>query len=184
MNYHPADPSPAESLAGDGNDDFEFVEIKNISSQTVDLTDVRFTKGLDFDFPAGMTLAPGAFKLVVRNPAAFQMRYGHSLDGIIAGSYPNDILTNGGEEIKLSYGTGTPLRDFTYDDAAPWPTAADGAGPTLTLIAPMANPDHGAGHQLESQRAFRWIAWSRRDGRLRRVGRSVQRRERSQRRHR
>jgi hypothetical protein len=35
--------------------------------------------------------------------------------------------------VKLSYGAGTAIRDFTYDDEAPWPAAADGTGATLVL---------------------------------------------------
>ena len=34
------------------------------------------------------------------------------------------------------------IRDFSYDDKAPWPTAADGSGPCLVLINPGSNPDH------------------------------------------
>jgi hypothetical protein len=34
------------------------------------------------------------------------------------------------------------VKDVVYDDSAPWPTAADGAGFSLVLIAPLTNPDH------------------------------------------
>jgi hypothetical protein len=70
------------------------------------------------------------------------MRYGHAHDSIIAGSFAPDSLANGGEDVKLSYGQGEPIREFAYDDVAPWPTAADGTGPTLTLINPGSLPDH------------------------------------------
>jgi hypothetical protein len=45
-------------------------------------------------------------------------------------------LSNSGELIRL-YGPGRVLADSVrYDDAAPWPEAADGKGPTLELIDP------------------------------------------------
>ena len=36
---------------------------------------------------------------------------------------------------------GVPIKDFTYDDIAPWPLSADGLGRSLVLIAPRTNPD-------------------------------------------
>ncbi len=43
-------------------------------------------------------------------------------------------LGNGGDTVNLFDG-GDVLRDFvTYDDASPWPTSADGSGPSLELI--------------------------------------------------
>src|SRR4029434_820362 len=79
-------------------------------------------------------LAAGANALVVKNVAAFTMRYGAGQP--IAGSYGSDSLSNGGEEIKLSYGAGTAIRDFIFSDAAPWPTTADGAGYSLVRRFP------------------------------------------------
>jgi hypothetical protein len=142
--YHPSDPSAAEINAGFADDDFfEYLELKNVGSTTLDLKDLRFTKGVDFDFlgAAITTLAPGEFVLVVNNIAAFEMRYGAGLP--VAGAWQStDKLDNGGEQVKLSFGAGDPIRDFTYDDVAPWPTSPDGSGPSLTLRQPATVPDH------------------------------------------
>jgi len=138
INYNPGAVTPAEQAAPGWNtawseQDFEFIEVRNIGTTDLDLTDVRFTKGIDFDFPPGYTLAAGASAVVVKNPAAFAIRYPSAS---VAGSYGSDNLGNGGEEIKLSYGSGTAIIEFTYDDAAPWPASPDGAGPTLVLKTP------------------------------------------------
>jgi len=141
--YHPAEPSAAEITAGFDDDDFEFIELKNVGNTTLDLKDLRFTKGVDFDFlgAAITTLEPGEFVLVVNDLAAFEMRYGAGLP--VAGVWESsDKLDNGGERVKLSFGAGDPIRDFTYDDVAPWPTTPDGQGPSLTLQAPETVPDH------------------------------------------
>lgn len=59
LMYNPADPSPAEVAAGFvDNDDFEFIELRNISGSPVDLTGVRFTNGIDYTLPS-TTLAAG-----------------------------------------------------------------------------------------------------------------------------
>jgi len=142
--YNPSPPTAAELKAGftDG-DEFEYVEVKNVHpSDTIDLGGVRFTKGIDFDFVDGTMLAPGATILTVENQAAFEMRYGAGL--AVAGQYSGK-LSNGGENLKLSFGAGIPIREFEYDDRAPWPEPADGDGFSLVLVSPETLPDHALG---------------------------------------
>ena len=141
--YHPAKPNAAERTAGFTDDGlFEYIELKNLGKKTLDLENVRFTKGVDFDFSgsAMTTLAPGRMILVVKDQAAFTMRYGAGLP--VAGQWQStDKLDNAGERLKLSFGAGAVIREFVYDDKAPWPASADGAGPSLTLIEPARRPD-------------------------------------------
>ncbi|MBB5351249.1 hypothetical protein HNR46_001485 [Haloferula luteola] len=138
--YHPVGPPPA---SGD-DQDFEYLELQNISTTlTLDLTPVRFTKGVDFDFAGSeiTELAPGEVVLVVKSRAAFEERYGEGLP--IAGEWGVDQnLSNGGEQVKLSYGAGIAIHDFVYDDVAPWPTEPDGEGAAMVLVDPASAPDH------------------------------------------
>ncbi len=114
----------------------EFLEVMNISPVNfVDVGGCAFTAGIDYIFPGGTTLAPGA-RIVVTG-AQF------------AGG---TTLSNGGATITLEAPGGVVIRSFAYDDAAPWPAAADGLGPSLVLIAPLTGPDHS--------RAFNWRASS------------------------
>jgi hypothetical protein len=137
--YHPPPATPEEFAAGFTDQDFEFIELRNVGPGELDLTDVRFTKGVDFDFPPGFTLAPGAVTLVVKNAEAFARRYGTGLP--VAGSYGPDSLANAGERLKLSYGAGTAIREFQYGTADPWPPEADGGGYSLVLMRPETLPD-------------------------------------------
>ena len=102
----------------------EFIELMNIGVQTIDLTGCSFTAGVDFAFTSGTTLAAGA-RLVIQQ-AQFLNSTG---------------LKNDGELLTLTGPSGT-IRSFTYDDAAPWPLAANGQGPSLVLLAPGTNPNH------------------------------------------
>ena len=142
--YNPPEPSSDEEWAAStNNDDFEFIELHNTSAiLTLDLTDIRFTKGVDFNFlnSAITSIAPGGYVLVVKNQLAFEARYGTGLP--VAGEFINTKLSNGGEQIKLSYGSGVAVRDFIYDDHSPWPSAPDGQGASLILIDPQSVPDH------------------------------------------
>ncbi len=142
--YHPPDTSTNELAAGfSAADDFEFVRLLNIGSKPVELTGVRFTVGVTFDFSAGSVrfLNPGANALVVKRRSAFRLRYGGSLDGRIAGEYTGN-LSNSGERLALVNGTNT-IRDFIYSDGGAWPESPDGDGPSLLLRDPFSNPDHG-----------------------------------------
>lgn len=130
--YHPADPNP----------DAEYIELMNISDTvTLDLSGVRFTAGIDFTFPPGSSLAPGARTLLVLDQPAFEAVHGTGLP--VAGTFQNGSrLNNGSDRIKLEDANNSTIREFTYDDQVPWPVGADGNGYSLTLIDPVSAPDH------------------------------------------
>ena len=142
--YHPRDASPAEIAAGFSTSDFEYLELQNISNNlTLDLTELRFTKGVDFDFDTGSmtSLTPGSYLLIVSNRAAFESRHGTGLP--LTGEWQSgDRLDNSGENLKLSFGAGSAIHEFIFSDSPPWPQSPDGDGPSLVLIAPKTAPDH------------------------------------------
>ena len=142
--YNPVRPTNEEAQAGYLDDDlFEYIEIKNIGEKNLDLRDLRFTKGIDFDFLGSQKefIGPGEYVLIVNNIKAFEMRYGSELP--IAGQWDEgDRLANGGEQIKLSFGGGDPVIEFKYDDDDPWPALADGSGPSMVLTNSNGQPDY------------------------------------------
>ncbi len=140
--YHPADPSLAEIAAGfNDTGDFEYIELTNPSpTHYADLANVRFLRGIGFDFDDALTgrlLAPGARVLLVRNAAAFAFRYGPGLP--VAGEFSGS-LDNIGEQLQLVDAAGAVISDFTYADAEPWPVQADGPGHSLVLRRMNADP--------------------------------------------
>jgi CotH kinase protein/Chitobiase/beta-hexosaminidase C-terminal domain/Lamin Tail Domain len=139
IHYHPADPTPGEIAAGFTDaDDFEFLEITNVSADAVSLTTLRFAAGIDFDFGLHSNrreLAAGASMVIASHAAAFRMRYGFSPAGVFA----NDTrLSNSGERLKLVTADGLTIAELTYNDRGGWPEAADGSGPSLVLMAPFS----------------------------------------------
>ena len=136
--YKPAPLTVEEGLLGYVENDFEFVELQNRSNLlTLSLDNLRFTKGVDFDFPAGLALTPGETILVVRNAAAFAHRNGpgHAL----AGEWEaGQSLNNGGEQLKLSYGAGDAVHDLDYSVLAPWPVAGGDGGVSIVYVGPDA----------------------------------------------
>ncbi|MFZ2147213.1 MAG: lamin tail domain-containing protein [Sedimentisphaerales bacterium] len=129
--------NPAGAPAGDltDSDEFEFVELKNIGDETIDLSFVFFVEGIAFDFGSGRitSLWPGEFVLVVGNEAAFKFRYGFDLTDKIAGEYSGK-LSNNGENISLvDFWNGTVAK-FEYNDSRGWPLSADGGGHSLVAL--------------------------------------------------
>jgi hypothetical protein len=147
--YNPAPPTPEEAAVAADAQEYEWLELLNVGSTPLDLSPVRLTKGVDFDFAgsAVTTLPAGGRVLVVKNAVAFAARYAAAFPGIpVAGAWEaGQSLNNGGEEIKVSHGAGTPIREFSYLNVAPWPDGANGTGYGLVLVDPASKPDHADG---------------------------------------
>ena len=118
------------------NDEYEYLELRNIGQVQISLLGVHFTEGIAFDFTGSSVtdLAAGERVLVVKNSAAFTERYGVGLN--IAGEYTG-YLDNGGERLRLDDALNEKVLDFDYDNA--WYPPTDGAGFSL-VIADEAAP--------------------------------------------
>jgi hypothetical protein len=149
IHYAPAGPNAAEAAAGfNSGNDFEFLEFLNVSAQNVDLTGVTIADAVDFSFsnadPSMLTLPPGGRVIVVGNQAAFLFRYGNNPNVKIAGVFSGN-LSNGGELLTVRAANASIIAQFTWGDQEPWPVAADGAGYSMVLNNPVANPAYGSG---------------------------------------
>jgi hypothetical protein len=147
LHYHPHSPTPSEVAAGFSNDrDFEFIELQNIdSTASIDLSGVRFDRGIRYTVAHGTVVPPHGRVVIPRRGAAFAMRY-PGVEFLAEYWLPTDPegnqLSNSGEEIRLVSAAGEPIKWFEYRDIMPWPVEADGTGRSLTLISPRSNPDH------------------------------------------
>lgn len=138
INYHPADPTPAELAvdAGFVDNDFEFIEIRNVSDHTVNLNEAAFTAGVSYTFTGAgaRSLAPGGILVIADNLAAFAARYGAAVTPV--GPYSGD-LSNGSETVTLTSALGTVLDSVTYSDK--WFPTTDGGG--FSLVVKNVFPD-------------------------------------------
>lgn len=136
--YHPLPPSAAELavIPSLEEQDFEWIEIMNVGSEALDLSELRFTKGIEFDFVEGSktSIAPGERLVIVADENAFNLRHGFAeTPDFVIGEFSKS-LSNGGELVKLSFGAGTLVREVEYNDKFPWPVDADGGGASLVLV--------------------------------------------------
>ncbi len=118
---------------------YEFIELLNISStNTLQLTGVNFSLGITYAFPAGVTLAPQARLVIVRDIPSFKSRYPNVPDTQIYGPYTG-ALNNGGERVTLLDAVSANIQSIHYNKSSEiWPRDPMGNGPTLIMLNPDA----------------------------------------------
>lgn len=116
-----------------GTGDREFIEIYNGSDVTANLGGMSMV-GVLFTFPAGATLAPGSYGVVVRNQAVFSANN----SGVkVFGQYGGK-LRGSGETVSIIK-SGTTYSSVTYTYGGAWPQTPKNGGPSLSLIRSTAN---------------------------------------------
>lgn len=110
-------------------EDYEFIEIYNPLSETIDLSGFQFSKGIDFVFPDDVFLPEGEFVLLVREPSLYVGL------GCQVFQYNGD-LNNNGEVLELVTANGKIVDKVEWKTTAPWPFEAAGQGPSLSLKLP------------------------------------------------
>ena len=150
IHYKPLTPAPGspEYQAGyTAGNQFEYVEIMNVSGGHVDFSNCRFTQGITFDFggvdPAKLIVPPGGRVLVVSHEGGFLARYGSGLAAQVLGTYSGN-LSNEGETVTLLAADGSPIASVRYGITEPWPVAAEMDGYSLVLNNPAPNPGYTA----------------------------------------
>ena len=172
IQFLAAEPDTAAALRADlkltelmfhspAGSDFDFVELHNAGATSrLDLSTVVFAAGIDYTFPAGTTLEPGGYLVLVKTAdfAAFRAYYGLATDVPLAGPYDQNFA-NGGEEVILRTASGgAKIVSFTYQDGPGWPPAADGEGYSLVPLV-LGDQADGALNQGDN-----WRASTRRNG--------------------
>jgi hypothetical protein len=135
------------------NPNTEYVELKNIGIETINLNLVKFTNGIDFTFP-NLELAGNEYVVVIQDREAFETRYGTALN--IAGEY-SGRLNDGGERIRLEDAISQVIMDFDYKDG--WRSITDGGGFSLTIIDP-ANTEPYDWNDKDSWRGSAYLSGS------------------------
>jgi hypothetical protein len=124
LMYHPADPN------------LEFIELKNVGDEAINLNLVRFTKGINHTFGDVIVDADG-YVLLVKNKTDFEALYSGVPAGVPVIQWDEGSLDNAGETLKLKDALGRTIQQFEYKDS--WYLLTDGAGFSLTIIDPLGD---------------------------------------------
>jgi len=157
-------------------DQYEYVELHNQGGTTVALGGWAFTDGIEYEFAQGVSIAPGSYIVVAKDPALLATLYNNLTIGTnLFGPYTGG-LDDHSERIRLSY----PIQqidldtsqietymvtadEVTYYDGGRWPTWADGQGASMELRDPIANnnsPDAWADSDESSKTSWKQFEFS------------------------
>lgn len=125
-------------------DRYEFIELQNTGGSALNVSGVRFTQGVEYEFPEGTILPPGKFWLLAGSRSNLPER----APGAHASGRYGGALDNAGERITLQDPFGAVIATVSYKDKAPWPVPADGLGASLVFI--------GAGDAASQDSAALW----------------------------
>ena len=132
VHYHPANGAVG---AGEDPEDLQFVELHNGGTASVDLSGWLLTGDVNHAFAAGVTLSAGEFLVVAKDDVFLAGTVSPAIPvGVQVIKWDSGDLPNSGGVVAVEDDLSTEVDRVVYDDAAPWPTGADGFGPSLELI--------------------------------------------------
>lgn len=140
--------NPPES----GTDSLEYIELYNAGTTAVNMEGYKMD-GVTYTFPAGATLAAGAYTVLVKSNTAMQAVFGRQFV-----QWTDGALTNGGERIRLLDAANNVLDEVSYTNLAPWPLTPNGEGPSLVLCDPKSDNSLPASWQAATTGTGKLIA--------------------------
>lgn len=117
-------------------DVLEYIELYNNDTEHIHLAGFSFAQGIVYTFPSNAFLNPGEYLVVAVDSVLFEQEF-----GVPAFQWTSGALNNGGETLELRDASGNVVDLVTYSPNAPWPTTADGTGPSLELCDVNADND-------------------------------------------
>jgi regulation of enolase protein 1 (concanavalin A-like superfamily) len=137
-----------------GNDDDQYIELYNRSTNAVNLSGWQLTDAVSFTIPTNTLLAAGGYLVVARNATNLFAKYPNLNGGNTLGNYSGKLSHNG-EYLALTMPaehktTGTNgvtvtnilnivVNDLTYGTGGRWGEWAAGGGSSLELTDPNSN---------------------------------------------
>jgi len=135
----------------------EYIELFNRGAEPVNLSGWRFSSGIDFVLPDGLSLGAGDYLVVASDIDTFQDIYPDTYN--VIGGWEGR-LSNSGEKIELVDDIGTIIDTVVYADGGDWAVrqlgpldfehrgwewsnSHDGGGKSLELINPSFTNEYG-----------------------------------------
>ena len=137
-----------------GNQDEEYIELYNRTTQAINLAGWRFEGGINYTFPANTFLPANGYFVVAKDIGLLRAGHAHLNSLNSSGNFSGN-LSNGGERVALTRpeisvepeGTTTDdvlVDEVSFETGGRWGTWADGGGSSLELVDPNAPNDFGS----------------------------------------
>lgn len=116
--------------AADKGSDYDYIEVSNIGSTTLDLSGVRLTNGVEYSFASGTSLDAGDSLVVCKKRKTFLARYPLASSHLADGTYSGN-LSNDGEKVTLTLPPPWDLNIQSFEYAIDWYNTTLGGGASL-----------------------------------------------------
>ena len=136
---------PRAELIDAENIEEEFIELHNRGTESIDVTNWQFTRGVTFTLPES-SIPAGGYLVVAADVAAFQAKY-PGVENVVGGW--TGKLSNDGETIELVDAIGTTIDQVRYASNGDWSTRAAGPVDRGHTGWIWTEPHDGGGHSLE-----------------------------------
>ena len=147
ISFNPKGPtSTKEKAVVEEATDFEYVAITNPGSTPYNLSRLRLTEGIEYQFPRNSFLPAQASIYVVKNSTAFQARFGESRT--IAGEFKGR-LNNAGELIRLETHERVVVDEVDYRTSSPWPVRKADKGSILRRLLKTKTAENQSASEWE-----------------------------------
>jgi hypothetical protein len=129
-----------------GNDDDQYIELYNQSTNAVSLAGWQFTAGVTFTFPTNAIIGPNGSIVVGKNTAQLFSNYSNLNANNTCGNFSGK-LSHDGERVALSMPESLNVTntiyvvedEVTYGTGGRWGQWSSGGGSSLELINPHSN---------------------------------------------
>ncbi len=129
-----------------GNGDDEFIELKNRTTNAVDLSGWRLRGGVSFNLPSGTTIPADGYLVIAKDANRLRTNHPGLSAASVVGNFSGN-LANDGERVSLLApelnGTNTihyVIAETTYAIGGRWGRWSDAGGSSLELIDADADP--------------------------------------------
>ncbi|MBL9136784.1 MAG: lamin tail domain-containing protein [Verrucomicrobiales bacterium] len=129
----------------------EFVELRNLTDQSVPLEGWRLKGGVGFQFPSGAVLSPRGLVVVAKDPDRLRALHPELLADSVFGGFsgslgnqqehlvltqPDDILSTNAAGTIVRERIDIPIDEIAYESGGRWPRWAAGGGSSLERLDP------------------------------------------------
>lgn len=137
INYNPSEYQ--------GGSPYEFLEIFNSGSASINLYGYSFSTGIEFEFPQGSSISPGESIILTKNLNSYSNLTSQVFE------WTDGSLSDMGETITLVNNLGVIVDMVSYGINSPWPVEANGQGYSLELLDPEKDNSIGENWRASSE---------------------------------
>ena len=132
-----------------GEETREWIELHNQMSVDIDLSGLRLSGGVKFDFADGTVLGGGDYLVIAASPEDLIAETGLSATAVLGTL--DGRLDNAGETLRLRNRNDRIMDEIKYGDNDPWPPGADGGGVSLAKIDPNSGTEQISNWTISQQ---------------------------------